>query len=94
MASDDDDFDLKMLGRYGSGATADAAARKKAEAKKPAPKDRRLIKRSDRTAQLGMKVTPEFKRLLGSLADAAGLLQVEYVEQAVKLKAEADKKRD
>lgn len=86
-ANEDDDFDLTALSRYGSGSTSDPRARKQAETHTPPVSDRRRIRTSDRTVQLGMKVTPEFKRWLSTLATEAGEAQVEYVEQAVMLRA-------
>ena len=57
-----------------------AAERRREEARRPGIQDRRAIRRSNRTAQLNLKVAPEFKRVVFAGADQEGVLLVEHVE--------------
>lgn len=89
MQSEDEDpsdFAAAMRARFKGppvqGQTA-AAERRREEARRPGIQDRRAIRRSNRTAQLNLKVAPEFKRVVFAGADQEGVLLVEHVERAV-----------
>lgn len=78
---------LKRPGAPSDGAAA--AARRREEERAPVQR-RRGGRRTGRTEQLNLKVRPEFRRRVFALADAAGLLVVEYIEAAVDLKVKHD----
>jgi len=85
-----DDLNLQLLSRFGKRATATVSGRQQKEARIVSYSDRRRNRATGRTEQLNMRTSAEFKSRLHALADAAGMYVVEYVEEAVALKARID----
>lgn len=82
-----DDLNLQLLSRFGKRQTATVAGRQQKEARIVSYSDKRRNRSTGRTEQLNMRVTAQFKQQLQALADAAGMYTVEYIEEAVALKA-------
>ena len=92
MSADREALNLELLARFNKRPTATVSGRQAMENRIVSYADRRKNRATGRTEQLNMRTTAEFKAKLQALADAAGMPMIEYVERAVAMKAEADRK--
>lgn len=87
----DDDLDsLSSLWKTERSGDHTAKGRRKRELKSlPYSARRKLTAEPTKSAQMNLKVTPEFKALVASLALAERVSMVEYIERAIKAYSEA-----
>lgn len=86
-----DGEDMEILAHFGRRETHTARGRRVAETRPSHFQDRRKLRTTGRTAQMNLKVRPDFKDRVFALAQNAGLLMVEYVEMAIEEQAKRDR---
>lgn len=90
MADEPDGVDMQLMAAFGRRPTSTARGRRMAETRPMHFTDGRALRSTGRTAQMNLKVRPDFKDRVAALARNHGLLMVEYIERAVEEKAARD----
>lgn len=82
MSDDLEGADFDLLKLFAPRQSSTARGRKKLERKRSSSGDGRSLRKSGRTAQMNIKVRPDFRAEIEAAARERGILMVELIEQA------------
>lgn len=83
MSDDLDGVDMAIMAKFKPRAAHTAAGRRVGETRPVHSSDGRALRATGRTAQMNLKVRPEFRQHVMDLAARDGIMMVEYIERAV-----------
>ena len=83
MSDDLDGTDMHIISRFTPRQAHSAAGRRVAETKPMHHRDGRKLRTTGRTAQMNLKVRPDFRDHIVAVAEADGIMMVELIEAAV-----------
>lgn len=83
MSDDIDGVDMAIMARFKPRPAHSAAGRRVAETKPLHHRDGRALRSTGRTAQMNLKVRPEFRDHVTAIAAQDRIMMVELIERAV-----------